>query len=82
MWSMQGNMFGGSNSIRMVRKASGRFLIDPFRTIWPVLQSVGFPPRSAHQMGVLGVGKAHRTGRVDLTTHQEPPSGQDDSLSS
>ena len=26
---MQGRMLGGSNSIRMVRKASGRFLIDP-----------------------------------------------------
>ena len=29
MWTMQGRMLGGSNSIRMVRKASGRFLIDP-----------------------------------------------------
>ena len=58
-------------------------LLTPFCTIWPI--SVGFSPRSAHQtsgMDVLSVGKAHGTGRVDQTTHQEPPSGQDDPLSS
>ena len=58
-------------------------LLTPFCTIWPV--SVGFSSQSAHQMfemGVSGVGRANGTGRVDLTTHQEPPSGQDDPLSS
>ena len=55
MWAMQGRMVGGSNSIRMVRKAPfhGQFV-----PIWPV--SAVFTAKEANQttrMGVVSVGK-------------------------
>ena len=58
MWTMHGRMVGGSNSIRMVRKAPfhGQFV-----PIWPV--SAVFSARKANQttgMGVVSVGKGLR----------------------
>ena len=62
MWTMQRRLVGGSNSIRMVRKMSGRT-----RFIWPV--SAMFSAWSAYQttgIGVFSVGKGLGTGRVDM----------------
>ena len=55
MWTLQGRMVGGSNSIRMVRKTSGRLRfmgnLRPFGL---------FTAKKANQtteMGVVSVGK-------------------------
>ena len=66
MWTMQARMVEGSNSIRRVRKTSGRLQIAP---VWPV--SVVFSAASVYQstgMGVVSVGEGQGTDRVDMGT--------------
>ena len=68
MRTMQGRMVGGGNSIRMVRKRSGRLCfmgnLCPFGLFQPC-----FIAKNAYQttgLGVVSVGKGYGTGRVDL----------------
>ena len=58
MWTLQGRMVGGSNSIRMVEDVRKAPFHGQFAPIWPV--SAVFTAKIANQtteMGVVSVGK-------------------------
>ena len=57
MWTLQGRMVGGYNSIRMVRKASGRLgFYGQFVPFWPV--SFVFSANNAYQTAGLSLVSA------------------------